>query len=266
MNQNEFDKKLIDRVEKAAEKGAREGSGGNRIRNTIIAVAVAVALFVAVLLVLKHSIEKKWSNFEQEIKAQLTFTPPAETHDMVVEDKEVLGYTAADFADVVLGDSSRLKKMEVYEAKISDAVTLTETGLGNLSIFTKTQMITYNGTATYTVDLSKITEDNILVDEGEKVVIMYIPHATCGFINIPSHEMEFGDTERGWLAFGDIEMTAEQSAKVESEARIRMWSKLQELNTAEDADRFAKMTIWEMYQPLISSVSPEYQLSVRFWE
>ena len=258
------EKKLIDRVEKAAEKGAWEGSGGKRLHYMNIAIIVLLVLLLLGILLLKQWADKKLNNMQQNIQAQFDVEQPAETHDLVMEDNSVLGYSASDFADVVLGDPVQLKKIEVYEAKISDAVTLTETGLGNLSIFTKTQVVTYNGTAVYTVDLSQLSDGNIQVDEGEKIVVLSIPHSVCQTINIPSDEMVFGDTDHGWLAFGDIEMTPEQLSKVETEARARMNAKLLELNEAEVADRFATMTIWEMYQPVISSVSPEYRLSIRF--
>ena len=264
MNKHEFDEKLIDRVERAAERGAMEGGSGKHTRYMTYAVIVLLVLLLLGLLLFKISLDKKLNNFQQGIQSQLDMDASAETHDLVLEDEGPMGYTATDFADAVFGDPVQLKKIEVYEAKLSDAVTLTETGLGNLSIFTKTQVITYNGTATYTVDLSGLTEDSIVVDEGEKIVILTIPHAVCGTINIPSNEMVIGDTDRGWLAFGDIQMSADQMAKVETEARGRMEAKLQELNEGEAADRFATMTIWEMYQPVISSVSPEYRLSVRF--
>lgn len=65
----------------------------------------------------------------------------------------ILGYTAADFQDAILGDSEHLKKLEVYKINVSDAVQLTDTGLTNLKIFTKTQLLIFKGMATYTVDL-----------------------------------------------------------------------------------------------------------------
>ncbi len=260
MTEKGYDEELIKCVEKAAAKGARRGS----LRFGVLSVIIVPIAVIGCIFLVKSSIEKKWNSFAQDFKEQFTFADPADSHDLVIENKGVLGYTAADFADAVLGDTSKLKKVEVYEARISDAVTLIDTGLANLSIFTKTQVITYNGTAIYTVDLSLLSKDDIEIDEDNKTVIMHIPHAVCGTINTPSNEMEFEDLERGWLAFGEIKLTQEESAKVEDEARLRMEKKLDELNEQEKADRFSKMTFWEMYQPIISSVSPEYKLEIVF--
>lgn len=43
-----------------------------------------------------------------------------------------------------------------------------------------------------------------------------------------------------------------------------MSKKLDELKEQENADKFAKMTVWELYQPVISGVSAEYILEVDY--
>jgi hypothetical protein len=77
----------------------------------------------------------------------------AEEHDVVLEDTGVLGYTVADFADAILGDGNQLTSLEVYERQVSDMLKITDAGLGNLKFFSKYQYITYNGEATYIVEL-----------------------------------------------------------------------------------------------------------------
>ncbi len=263
----QIDEELLNRIEEAAAKGAQQGNKGTGwLQKTLVIAAIVAILFVGGVFFLKHTFNSYLAQLSQEIQNQFAMEDPVGAHDLVQEDDGIMGYTASDFAQAVLGDASQLRKIEVYQAKLTDAVTLTETGLGNFKVFTKSQVITYNGTATYTVDLSHLSEEDIILDEGHDRVIIQIPRAECGTINIPSDEMEFGDVDRGWLAFGDINMTAEQLSAIETEARARMEQKLIEMNQAETADRFAVMTIWEMYQPIVSSVSPKYQLEIVFKE
>jgi hypothetical protein len=256
------EEELIKKVEKAASKGARIGSRKGKLLNSLLSLAITVGLVIGGVAYIKFSINNTWQDF----KEQFGFEDPAEKHDMVIENNGFLGYTAADFSDPILGDRTQLKKLEVYEAQISDAVTLTDTGLANLSMFTKTQVITYNGIATYTVDLSNLSKEDFSIDNEKKVITMKIPHCECGKINVPSEEMEFEDTEKGWLAFGDITMNPEQLAQIQTEATSRMEDKLDELNERDRADKFAKMTVWELYQPTVSGVCPEYKLEVEFVE
>ena len=107
-------------------------------------------------------------------------------------------------------------------------------------------------------------EDDIEFDETHKTIVLSIPHAELEPINIPSNQMEFSDPEKGWLAFGDISITPEQSAQLQTKASEKMETKLEELNEQANADKFATLTVWEIYQPIVSSVAPSYKLEVKF--
>ena len=134
----------------------------------------------------------------------------------------------------------------------------------NWGIFTKNQLITFNGTAVYTVDLSNLKKSDISYNEEEKLITLKIPHAVQEEINIPEEEIQFSDTNKGLLAFGDIKMTVEQAMKVQAEARKKMEEKLALDNVLQTADRFAKLSVWEIYSPIIKSVAKDYTLEVVF--
>lgn len=258
----------LKRIEKAAAKGARRGRLLSWIITSLLPIVIGVVVLSIIMNVMltnaSNMLHDTISSIPQAIKEQFSFEDPADSHDKVLENHGILGYTAADFEEAILGEQKQLRKIEVYESKVSDAVTLTETGLANLAIFTKSQVITYNGIATYTVDLSKLTKDSVILDETHKTVKLLIPHAELGVINIPSSGMEFSDTEHGRLAFGEIKLSADDLADVQTEASGRMEKKLEELNEKEKADRFAKLSVWEIYQPIVSAVSAEYKLEVEF--
>lgn len=59
-------------------------------------------------------------------------------------------------------------------------------------------------------------------------------------------------------------MTTEEIQEVQSEARNKMQEKLDEENVIAEADRFAKMSVWEIYQPIIDKVTTGYSLEVEF--
>ena len=61
-------------------------------------------------------------------------------------------------------------------------------------------------------------------------------------------------------------MTPEQQQEVQSEARTKMMEKLEAENTAEEAERFAKLSVWEIYQPIINTVTKGYSLEIEIEE
>ena len=251
----ENEDQFLKQVEKAARKGAASGSRRSGIFSSILTVVLVIAVFLAAKRLFDPS-------------GLLKREGPVEGHDLTLENQGLFGYTAADFAEAVLGDASQLKKLEVYTREVSDAATITNAGLLKLKAFSKTQILTYHGTATYTVDLSQLTKDDISLEENDgdnthKVKIR-IPHALREEINIPSDKIEFGDVDKCLLALGEIRLTAEETARVQTEARARMEEKMEEDRVSEEADRFAVMSVWEIYHPLIASVSPAYELEIEF--
>ena len=253
------DSELLERIEAAARRGAEKGAKKNIslwsiIRGLLLLVILAGVGYAA------YQVKQVQTGVGQLFEIESA----AEEHDLVLEDNGLLGYTVADFQDAILGDTKQLKKLEVYSAEVSDLASITQTGIIKIAAFTKCQFITYHGYVNYTVDLGKLTKDCITLDEEKMVVTLKIPHAVQEDINIPSDEMEFGDVKKGILAIGDVKVTPEELTKVQSEAQKKMETKLEEMNTQEEADRFAKMSVWEIYQPMISGVAGGYTIEVEF--
>lgn len=250
---------MLKDVEKAAKRGAKRGSRAGGFKMFLIGLVCGIVIMaVAGGALIKSHMSGK-SLFEQE--------GDVEGYDLTLENNGILGFTAVNFAEAILGERKQLKKIEVYSVEVSDVATITDAGFAKLKIFSKYQYITYNGTAIYTVDLSNLSKDNIVLDEDNKTVIMTIPSVKLEPINIPSEDISVGDVERGSvLALGKIKMTAEDTKKIETEAKNRMLEKLEEDNVIEDARTVAQASIWEIFQPVVSGVSPEYTLEVRFVE
>ena len=253
-------REFLEKVEEAAREGAKKGSKG--ARGGMSPLELLKTLILIALIIGVGWTAYRFNSFTGKLKDIVSRDVPVEERDLTLENHGSLGYTAADFQEAILGDSEQLKKLEVFETEVSDAVQLTNTGLANLKVFTKTQLLTYKGTATYTVDLGELSKDDITLDEEKMTVHIKIPDAELEPININENDIEFGDVERGLLGIGKMSMTPEQQQEVQSEARNKMMEKLEADNTAEEAERFAKLSVWEIYQPIINQVTSGYSLEV----
>ena len=246
---------------KAAEKRGRRKGWFARIRSFIVGILCGFLILTLVTSYI-HGLNA-WNTF----KTFFSREDPVAEHDLTLENHGIFGYAAADFAEAVLGKDQELKKLEVYSREVSDVATLTEAGIFRIKAFSKYQYITYHGTAVYTVDLSGLGKDDITLDDETKTVTMTVPAVVLEPINIPSDKIEFGSVEKNSVfAFGDIKLTPENQAKVETEARNKMLAKLEEDNVAADATAAAEHSIWEVFQPVISGVSPQYKLKIEFKE
>ena len=77
-------------------------------------------------------------------------------------------------------------------------------------------------------------------------------------------KIEIGDTQKGLITFGDLDMTDEESKELMARAREDMIKKMEETKALEKADQMAKLTVWELYQPLITNMAPGYSLNVEY--
>ena len=253
MNNNELKHEL----KKAENRGRRKGWFA-RIRTFIVGIIVGM-LILTLFTAYMHGLAVK-----DTFKALFTTETAVEDHDLTLINHRIFGYKVADFAEAILGDEEQLKKLEVYSREVSDVVTLTQAGLFKIKAFSKYQLITYNGKAVYTVDLSGLKADDITLDEETKTVTMKVPEPQLEPINIPSENIQFGEVEKEAFAFGNIKLTPEQQAEVETQAKARMLEKIEAENVIEDAKAAAERSIWEIFQPMISNLSSKYKLKVEF--
>ncbi len=263
MENKEFDEKaLLEKVEKAAMEGARKGSkssvGKEFVKTVFGKIIVPTLLILAVMML----ILPKFSINNYSLKNLFKKEAAVEDQDLTLENYGFFGYKAADFAEALLGDRSQLKKMEVLSYKISDVATVVDAGLGDLSIFSKSKIVTYNGTAVYTVDLSGLNTSGFELDTDNRTLTMKIPHAVLEPINIQSSDIEFGETESGFFTFGDLKLTMEQMAEIQTAAQKKMEEKLLKENIAAEADKFAEKAVFELFQPMLNKIAWGFVLNV----
>ena len=194
--------------------------------------------------------------------------PEAPTHTesetaQIIEET-FTGYTAIDFQDSVVGKAEEKQELIVMEQPMQLTTTITHSGLGDLAIFMKTKNVTYHGTGIYTVDLKDITTDDIEVDNDNKTVTITVPHSTLKTVNPDYDKIEFEDTELGMFAIFDLTLTAEQQTEIEKSVMADMTEMLSEDQYMKQADEFAEMKVWDTFQPLVTSVAPDYKLEIEF--
>jgi len=260
--------KKVDLTEESEQRIAKvvskevKGFSFKNIKDIFSIVVLIVVIVVGIAIYSK--INTSFSSLKEGLGTLVSFDSGIEEHDLAIKDNGIFGYTAADFEEAILGKASQKREVVVYTQNVSDVATLTQTGFLNWSALTKSQLITYKGSVDYYVDLTNFTKDNITFNEEENTVTMKIPHVSRKDININEKDISFSDPERGLLAFGDVQASAEDMAKVQAEARNKMEEKLEQDKVKDTADRFAKLTIWELYSPIIKGVGKDVSLVVEF--
>lgn len=237
-------KEVLDLASKVIKSSSKSGSGF--IKGAI--VGVIVGFILSTLLGFSGLITNEVNEGKESV-------------DEVI-DETFFGYTALDFENVILGEATQHQELIVMEQPILVETKITKSGLGNLEIFSKVKNVTYAGTGVYTVDLSQIDKDHIKVDLDNKTVKITIPHTVLQYVNPDLDSAKFEDTEKGLLAFGDLALTPEDQNTLEKTVRDAMIKELDTKELKAQADGFAEYMTWQIFQPLIASVSNEFVVEV----
>lgn len=249
---------LADSLTDVAKDAIAKGSKSKTIKNSKFIAGLIIGLIAGALIIFIIGKLSPGMIFGTNHTSQTTA-------DEVLENG-VLGYTAVDFQDAVLKEASRHTELVVMEQPLEISTTVTKAGLANLQIFSKVKTITYYGTGVYTVDLSQLKKDKIVVDAEKKEVKIVIPHSCLQYIEPDLDKTEFEDTEKGLLSFGDIKLKTEDQNRLMQAVRDSMKERLTKEDVFEQADEYAQMSTWQIFQPLISAVSPEYTVEIEFDE
>lgn len=185
--------------------------------------------------------------------------------DVVLEQgPAAITFTVADFSDAILGSVSEHQELVVMEQELEIPTTITKAGLGGIAAFSKMKTVTYHGSGVYTIDLSHMDDEHILVDNDAKTVTIRIPHAVLQYIYPDLEATEFEDTEKGILSFGDIKLTMEQQNELAKAVEDAMRERLEKPDLFALADDYGKLKTWEIFQPLVTAVSPEFRVNMEF--
>ena len=223
-----------------------------RLRRKLIGILLLLVLLTGAAMFL-------WPKLQKKEAFSLTIDPPSSLTELLPDEK--MGYNTIDFAGAVLGEAHQQRKLIVLKQDLVTTNRITQ-ALANLSLFAKTKIIRSYGTGQYTVDLMGLTTDDIDVDDTLCIVTITIPHAVLDEVIFDVNKTEFGDTERNWLAFGEIKMTAEQQQTLEQSVMDDMKKALQEPSLMEKADERALYEVRQIYQPLISGLSDAYIVKI----
>lgn len=246
MDNNKIEKDIQETVEKAVKKTMVK----NNIINNVFDWILKIALIIGLIFIY------------QQVKPKNPDVKPVDGYDMTIENNGIFGFTAADFEKVILGQATRQHLLIVNEQEVSVPTTITSTGLFNLSVFSQALNQTIYGIGEYTIDITKITKNDILFDQDKFTVTINVPYPELHSVIFEPEKTKIGDANKGWLAFGDIKLTPEQHKAFEVEAIDKLTERLNEKDCFDTAERFTKLTAYELYQPLVNSLSPAYKVNI----
>ena len=226
-------------------------------KKLIALILVFTLIFVCIYII--RSFPGKESEFVDQVAGQIE--QEMEDNQMVLDVKPGRR-TVAEFKEPILLTHGKESRLIVHTARLSETISIASEGLGGWEWTSTYQEIEYEGDAQYTVDLSKLSEEDFVVNNELKTLTVRIPYAVLSPINIPAEQIKFHDVVKGWAAPKDIKMTAEQSAQLMIQVNDKMKAKLIDENILAEANKDAKLVVAELLSATVQSVDPEFTVVV----
>lgn len=238
-----------------AERYDREPRGRFRWHHLkwIFRGVILIAVLVAVLILVPKIKDLLTPDIHIDIPDSLNSLLPDET----------MGYSKIDFSDAILGESRTKSDFVVLEQDVSVSTRVSQ-ALANLALFEKSQIIRSYGTGVYTVDLSKLSANEIDFDSKRNLVTITIPHSVLSYVTVDVEKTEFEATKKALFAFGEIKLTNEQLNLLEQNIQDAMKEQLDSADRFAKADTAALSQVQKLFEPIVKTVDSSIILAVAF--
>lgn len=171
-----------------------------------------------------------------------------------------------DFSEVIVGNENESRKLIVYEQEATVSTQLTDSLIKKLDFdwLKKTQKVSYTGNGYFVVDLDKLAENDVMVDESKKMITIKIGHAYFQAIEINPEDIVIDEVKESLLARGDIKLTVADYNAIEKELKEKLETKFNSAENVQKADDIALRMVKNVYEPIVKAIDSDYDIYVEF--
>lgn len=161
--------------------------------------------------------------------------------------------------EVITSKFESVQKIQVIQTSISQQITISQ-GMKS-GVFKNDKIITFNGIGQYIIDLNKIHDENIVIDDDNRIVTIFTTKPTVE-VELLEEKTEFQD-DKGKLSFWNVKLTPEESEKYKYEVKNQMKDSL--LN--EKYDSIVSVKAKESLESLLlKATGYKYKIIINFVE
>ena len=182
------------------------------------------------------------------------------TSNFIKQQKEVKQYTNTIVVDdikvleekAVVEDVQGLGNLEILKLNVNKNIKIKEG-----KVFKKEQTIKFKSECIFKVDLTKLTKDNVVINENEIKIFIAEPTLDVSFLE---DKTEFGEVETKWYDLGNkIDMTMEEMENIKAKLKDEIYiSAMEELETAKEKTASAIESV------LLNLTKENYKVNVIF--
>ena len=161
-----------------------------------------------------------------------TSPPTYKTEIVKTNDDEV----KINYKDIILEELHEEAQLIICSNKMIIPMTFEE----NHWYGDKTQDIEFSAIGKWIIDFSKITSDNVVINENNKEITIYMSKPIKE-VQLLEEETAFGEVKKGMFVFGDIVHTPEEYESIKHNIKCQALTKMMDMD--EQAEKAASNSI-----------------------
>ena len=179
-----------------------------------------------------------------------TSPPTYKTEIVQTQDNEV----KINYKDIILEELHEESQLIICSNKMIIPMTFEE----NHWYGDKTQDIEFSAIGKWIIDFSKITSDNVVINENNKEITIYMSKPIKE-IQLLEEETSFGEVKKGIFVFGDIVHTPEEYEGIKHNIKCQALTKMMDMD--EQAEKAASNSIKRI---ITTVVKQNYDIKIVF--
>ena len=161
--------------------------------------------------------------------------------------------------EVITSKFNTLQRIQVIQTTVTQEITIKQ-GMES-GLFKNNKLIKFTGIGKYILDLNKIHEENIIIDDDNKIVRIFTTKPTVE-VELLEEKTQFQD-DKGKLSFWDIKLTPEEAEKIRYEVKQQMKLKLENI----EYDSIFKEKAKESLEGILNKITDnKYEIIINFVE
>jgi len=162
--------------------------------------------------------------------------------------------------DSIIDKIHNTNKIIPLELELSQSVII-DNSWGDLDILKKYKNITYFAVCSYMIDLSKISTNDISINNTSKTISITVPNPTIYLIDFDYDKTQYEESINGLLRFGNISIPPEDSIRIENDVKIKLKEKMLEDSLYSKSTKASKESISNLLRQILGQ---DFNVSVNF--
>jgi len=143
-----------------------------------------------------------------------------------------------------------VNKLITLELELSQRVTI-DKSIGNLDFLKKYKRINFFADCSYFIDLSKISEEDLIISPEKNSLSLTVPKPKIYNISINENKTVFEASQNGFLRFGEIKLSTEEFHSLQNKVLDNFEERLKSNEIYEEALNKSKISLQNFLSSLI---------------